>query len=109
MASSSPWASMLAGTARGHHWSSSSSMWNGSGTGGSVGRRAPSRLMTVIHAWPARRPTTTSGTTTIEEPDEGSKEKEPKAKENFPKWTPSAKNLTLANAERVGKTVDDAV
>jgi TolA-binding protein len=36
-------------------------------------------------------------------------EKEPKPKENFPKWTPSAKNLTLANAERVGTTVDDAV
>ena len=35
--------------------------------------------------------------------------KEDKPKENFPKWTPSAKNLTLANAERVGKTVDDAV
>ena len=35
--------------------------------------------------------------------------KEEKPKENFPKWTPSAKNLTLANAERVGTTVDDAV
>lgn len=35
--------------------------------------------------------------------------KEDKPKENFPKWSPAAKTLTLANAERVGKTVDDAV
>lgn len=39
----------------------------------------------------------------------GGGKKEEKPKENFPKWTPSAKNLTLANAERVGTTVDDAV
>ena len=35
--------------------------------------------MTVIQACPARRPTTTCGTTTIDEPDSGSKENEPKA------------------------------
>jgi hypothetical protein len=37
------------------------------------------------------------------------KAKEEKPKDNFPKWSPSAKTLTLANAERVGATVDDAV
>lgn len=44
-----------------------------------------------------------------EEKKSGGGKKEDKPKENFPKWSPAAKTLVLANAERVGATVDDAV
>ncbi len=52
---------------------------SGTDTGGSAGRGPGSWPMTVIQACPARRPTMTWGTTTIDGPESGSNEKEPNA------------------------------